>query len=112
MKHLHDNHYVYIEPFRPPFPFLVVLGVVVVVIGLTADWLNGLPVQFVGPVLYPIERLLNAAFFPDAQTPLRPNGSALLVLLPTVGLFAAIYFAARAMFRAAQRVLRPFVGRR
>ena len=101
MKHLHDNHYVYIEPFRPPFPFLLVLGVVVVVIGLTADWLNGLPVQFVGPVLYPIERLLNAAFFPDAQTPLRPNGSALLVLLPTVALFAAIYFGARAMFRTA-----------
>ena len=112
MKHAHDGHYVYLEPFRPQFPFLLVVGVVFVVIALAADWLNGLPVQFVGPVLYPIERLLNAAFFPEAQTPLRPNGSALLVLLPTVGLFAAIYFAARAMFRAAQRVLRPFVGRR
>ena len=112
MKHLHDNHYVYIEPFRPPFPFLVVLGVVVVVIGLTADWLNGLPVQIVGSALYPIERLLNAAFFPDAQTPLRPNGTALLVLLPTVALFAAIYFALHGALRAATRVLRPFVGRR
>ncbi len=112
MKHAHDGHYVYLEPFRPQFPFLLVVGVVFVVIALAADWLNGLPVQIVGPVLYPIERLLNAAFFPDAQTPLRPNGSALLVLLPTVGLFAAIYFAARAMFRAAQRVLRPFVGPR
>jgi len=107
MKHLHDNHYVYIEPFRPPFPFLVVLGVVVVVIGLTADWLNGLPVQFVGPVLYPIERLLNAAFFPEAQTPLRPNGTALLVLLPTVALFAGIFFAARAVLQATMRILRP-----
>ena len=112
MKHAHDSHYVYLEPFRPQFPFLLVVGVVVVVIGLTADWLNGLPVQFVGPVLYPIERLLNASFFPDAQTPLRPNGSALLVLLPTVGLFAAIYFGARAVIRTAMRVLRPFIGRR
>jgi Na+-driven multidrug efflux pump len=112
MKHAHDDHYVYLEPFRPQFPFLLVLGIVVVVIALAADWLNGLPVQIVGPVLYPMERLLNAAFFPDAQTPLRPNGSALLVLLPTVGLFAAIYFVARAMFRAAQRVLRPLNGRR
>ena len=107
MKHLHDNHYVDIEPFRPQFPFLLASGVVVVVIGLTADWLNGLPVQFVGPVLYPIERLLNAAFFPDAQTPLRPNGTALLVLLPTVALFAGIFFAARAVLRAAMRVLWP-----
>ena len=112
MKHVHDSHYIYIEPFRSPFPFLFFLGVVVVVIALAADWLNGLPVQFVGLVLYPIERLLNAAFFPEAQTPMRANGSALLVLIPTVGLFTAIYFAARTMFRAAMGVLRPFVGRR
>ena len=112
MKHPHDSHYVYIEPFRSPFPFLFFLGVVVVVIALAADWLNGLPVQFVGPVLYPIERLLNAAFFPHAQTSLRPNGTALLVLLPTLALFAAVYIAARAMFRAALRTLRHFVGRR
>ena len=76
------GHYVFVEPIRPAFPFLLVVGVVVVVLSLAADWLNGLPVQIVGPVLYPIERILNAAFFPDAQTPLRPNGSALLVLLP------------------------------
>jgi len=112
MKHVHDSHYIYIEPFRSPFPFLFFLGVVVVVIALAADWLNGLPVQFVGPVLYPIERLLNAAFFPEAQTPMRANGSALLVLFPTVALFAAIYFGARAVFRAALRALRPFAGRR
>ena len=112
MKHVHESHYVFVEPIRPAFPFLLVVGVVVIVLSLAADWLNALPVQFVGPVLYPIERILNAAFFPDAQTPLRPNGSALLVLLPTVALFAAIYFAARAMLRAALRVLRPFVGRR
>ena len=112
MKHPHDSHYIFIEPFRSPFPFLFFLGVVVVVIALAADWLNGLPVQFVGPVLYPIERLLNAVFFPDAQTSLRPNGTALLVLLPTVALFAAIYFAARAALRAAVRALRPFIGRR
>ena len=49
MKHAHDSHYVYIEPFRSPFPFLFFLGVVVVVIALAADWLNGLPVQIVGP---------------------------------------------------------------
>ena len=101
MKHAHDGHYVYSSRSGRRSPFCFVLGVVFVVIALAADWLNGLPVQIVGPVLYPIERLLNAAFFPDAQTPLRPNGSALLVLLPTVALFAAIYFAARAMFRAA-----------
>ncbi|RTL81029.1 MAG: hypothetical protein EKK29_18720 [Hyphomicrobiales bacterium] len=112
MKHLHDSQYVFIEPIRPAFPFLIVLGVLVVVVSLAADWLNSLPVQFVGAILYPIERILNAAFFPEAQTPLRPNGSALLVLLPTVVLFAAIYFAARGMFRAVMRVLRPFIGRR
>ncbi|MEK4032036.1 hypothetical protein WOA01_03140 [Methylocystis sp. IM2] len=83
-----------------------------VVVSLAAEWLNSLPVQFVGPILYPIERILNSALFPEAQTPLRPNGSALLVLLPTLALFAAIYFSARGMFRAAMRVLRPFVGRR
>lgn len=112
MKHLHDNHYVFVEPIRPAFPFLLVVGVVVFFISLAADWLNGLPVQFVGPVLYPIERILNAAFFPETQTPLRPNGSALLVLLPTIALFASIYFAARTMFRAALRVLRSFLDRR
>lgn len=83
-----------------------------VVVSLAADWLNGLPFQLVGSILYPIERILNAAFFPDVQTPLRPNGSALLVLLPTLALFAAIYFAARGMFRAVMRVLLPFVRRR
>jgi hypothetical protein len=112
MKHLHDNQYIFLEPIRPPFPFLIILGVLVVVVSLAADWLNSLPVQFVGPILYPIERILNAAFFPDVQTPLRANGSALLVLLPTLALFAAIYSAARAIFRTAMRVLRPFVGRR
>lgn len=112
MKQAHDHQYVYLEPIRPQFPFLVVCGVVVVLISLAADWLNGLPVQVVGPILYPLERLLNAAFFPDTQTPLRPNGSALLVLLPTVALFTAIHFGASAMFRAAMRFLRPFVGRR
>lgn len=112
MKHLHDSQYVFFEPIRLPFPFLIVLGALVVVVSLAADWLNSLPVQLVGPILYPIERILNAAFFPDVQTPLRPNGSALLVLLPTLALFAASYFAARRMFRAAMRVLRPFVGRR
>ncbi|QGM99829.1 hypothetical protein [Methylocystis parvus] len=112
MKHLHDSQYVVVEPVRPAFPFLFVLGVLVVVVSLAADWLNSLPFQFVGPILYPIERILNAAFFPEAQTPLRPNGSAVLVLLPTLALFAAIYFAVRGMFRAVMRVLRPFVGRR
>jgi hypothetical protein len=112
MKHLHDSQYVFIEPIRPAFPFLIVLGVLVVVVSLAAEWLNSLPVQFVGPILYPIERVLNAAFFPEAQTPLRPNGSALLVLLPTVALFAAIYLTARGMFRAAMRALGPFIGRR
>jgi hypothetical protein len=112
MKYFHDSRYVFIEPIRPPFPFLIVLGVLVVVVSLAADWLNSLPIQFVGPILYPIERILNAAFFPEAQTQLRPNGTALLVLLPTVTLFAAIYFAVRRMFRAAMSVLRPFVGHR
>lgn len=112
MQHPHDSHYIFIEPFRSPFPFLFFLGVAVVVIALAADWLNGLPVQIVGPVLYPLERLLNAVFFPDAQTSLRPNGTALLVLLPTLALFAAVYIAARAVFRAALRMLRHVVGRR
>lgn len=112
MKHLHDSQYVFVEPIRSSFPFLIVLGVVVVVVALAADWLNSLPVQFVGPILYPIEGILNSAFFPEAQTLLRPNGSALLVLLPTLALFAAIYFAARGIFRTGMRVLRLFVGRR
>jgi hypothetical protein len=112
MKHFHDSQYVTLEPVRPAFPFLIVLGIVVVVISLAADWLNGLPVQIVGPVLYPVERILNAAFFPNAQTPLRPNGSALLVLLPTVALFAAILFVIRGALRVAMRALRPFVGGR
>lgn len=112
MKHLHDSQYVFVEPIRPPFPFLIVLGVLVVVVSLAADWLNSLHVQFVGPILYPIERILNAAFFPEAHTPLRPNGSALLVLLPTLALFAVIYFAARGMFRATMSVLRLLIGRR
>jgi hypothetical protein len=110
MKHLHDSQYVFIEPIRPMFPFLIVLGVLVVVVSLAAEWLNSLPVQFAGTILYPIERVLNAAFFPEAQTHLRPNGSALLVLLPTAALFAAIYSAARGVFRAALRILRSFLG--
>jgi hypothetical protein len=112
MKHLHDSQYVTLEPFRPAFPFLIVLGIMVVVVSLAANWLNGLPVQIVGPVLYPVERILNAVFFPNAQTTLRPNGSALLVLLPTVALFAAIFFVIRRALRGVMRVLQPFVGRR
>jgi hypothetical protein len=112
MKHLHDSQYVFIEPIRSPFPFLIILGVVVVVVASAADWLNSLPVQFVGPILYPIERILNSAFFPETQTLLRPNGSALLVLLPTLALFAASYFAGRGIFRTAMRVLRLIVGSR
>jgi hypothetical protein len=112
MKHFHDSQYVTLEPFRPAFPFLIALGVMVVVISLAADWLNGLPVQIVGPVLYPVERILNAALFPNTQTPLRPNGSALLVLLPTVALFAAVFFVIRGALRVAMRALRPFIGGR
>ena len=110
MKHVHDCNYVYVVPFRPAFILLIVSGAAVVITFLVNDWLNGLPIQIVGPVLYPVERILNAVFFPEAQTPLRPNGSALLVLVPTAALFAAIYFAARAVLGGIMRVLRLFAG--
>ncbi len=73
MNEHHSCRYVYIEPLRAQFPLLIVSGVVVVFASLVAEYLNGLSPQIAGPILYPIEYALNAAFFPEAQTPLRPN---------------------------------------
>ena len=112
MKHAHDSHYVYIEPFRSPFPFLFFLGVVVVVIALAADWLNGLPVQIVGSGSLSPRASLERSLLSGRADAAASERSALLVLLPTLALFAAVYIAARAMFRAALRTLRHFVGRR
>jgi len=68
--------------------FLVILIAAVPVIA----WLDTAPVQIIGAILYPVEWLINAALFPNAVTPLRGNGTALLVILPTIAL-AGIAFA-------------------
>lgn len=61
--------------------------------------------QVVGKILFPIEYVINAAFFPLATTPVRGNGTALLILVPTLLLGLNLFFAFRLFARIVIRAL-------
>jgi len=57
--------------------------------------------QVLGWILFPIEFVLNAIFFPHAQTHVRGNGTALFVLVPTLLALYIVFLLIRAVvFRA------------
>lgn len=87
-------------------PLLTFVILIVVVVGL-----DDADIQVVGCFLYPIERLLNVAFFPNAATVVRGNGTALLVLIPTLLLAGAGLYAVTRIARALRRFGMWFAGR-
>lgn len=66
---------------------------VMVLAAVPLIWLDEANVQGVGFVLYPLESALNTLLFPGVTTPLRGNGTALLILAPTVALLAVAFSA-------------------
>ena len=60
-------------------------------------WLDEAKIQVIGFLLYPIECALNAVFFPDVTPPVRGNGTALLILAPTLALLAVAVAALRSV---------------
>jgi hypothetical protein len=89
---LHEpNQYYYDAPTRwPPLIDIVMLGAIfALMIGLAA--FDKLKPQFLGWALFPLEWALNLIFFPNATTYVRGNGSALCVLVLTLGAFYLVY---------------------
>ena len=74
-------------------------------------WLDQAKVQIVGYVLFPIEYALNAALFPGVTTPLRGNGTALLILAPTLALLALVFAALRLLYAFARAAFHHVIGR-
>jgi hypothetical protein len=70
-------------------------------------WLDRANVQALGWVLYPIESALNAMFFPGVATPVRGNGTALLILAPTLALIALAFV----VLRSGLALMRCALGR-
>lgn len=74
-------------------------------------WLDQMKVQIVGFVLYPIEYALNAALFPGVTTPLRGNGTALLVLAPTLAFLALVFAVLCSLYAFVRTVFHHVIGR-
>jgi hypothetical protein len=85
-----NNHYY--EPAVRPLGLLEG-AIIVIIVGAMAvvQWLDELPLQILGWFLFPIEFLLNAAFFPGTETRVRKNGAALLEAVPIFLLSYALY---------------------
>jgi hypothetical protein len=86
--------------------FGLLYAVMVVWFGLA--WLDGVQPPVFGWLLYPIELILNAIFFPGVPTHVRDNGSALIVLVVTLALFYVAY----RLVRGAIFLFRVATGRR
>ena len=87
-------------------------GLIVLVLALVPlVWLDQAHVQLIGWVLYPIERALNAVFFPGVVTPVRGNGTALLVLAPTLALAALAFVLLRLGLALIRFAVRRVFGR-
>ncbi|MDE2579113.1 MAG: hypothetical protein KGL46_09930 [Hyphomicrobiales bacterium] len=112
MRHYDDNQQIYDAPVRSFSLSDIALPVVAVVGFLVIGALDGATIQVFGYLLYPIERALNAVFFPNAATPLRGNGTALLVLIPTIAVAGIAYSICRAVCLALRSGNRDFPGRR
>ncbi|WP_296706036.1 hypothetical protein [Rhodoblastus sp.] len=74
-------------------------------------WLDQAKVQIVGYVLFPVEYAMNAALFPGVTTPLRGNGTALLILVPTLALLALAYAALRSLYAFVRAAFHHVIGR-
>ena len=89
-----------------------VIGLIVMTLVLVPlVWLDQAKVQIVGYVLFPIEYALNAALFPGVTTPLRGNGTALLILAPTLALLALVFAALRLLYAFARAAFHHVIGR-
>ena len=88
-----------------------VSGLIVVALALVPlIWLDQTRVQIVGFALYPIEHALNAVLFPGVIPPLRGNGTALLILAPTLALLAVVFAALRSLYRFARAAAHRLIG--
>ena len=105
MSHCHSHIHYYLEQRPTPEPpnFHLLPLVAILALLFLAALIDQMPINVLGPVLFPVEWVLNALFFPQAETHLRSNGSALLVIVPTGIVGAASYYAARTVLRAARR---------
>ncbi|MGJ0620492.1 MAG: hypothetical protein ACR65Z_07225 [Methylocystis sp.] len=104
MQNVNDkNHY-----YPGPGPLLSVSQALVVaaLFGILAGiaWLDSLPVQVLGWIIFPFEYALNAVFFPAAHTQLNKNGSALVVILEVSLLIYLLNRITRAIISAVLRV--------
>lgn len=99
-----NNHY-----YEPAIPSLGLIegATIVMIVGAMAvvHWLDEQPLQIFGWILFPIEFLLNAAFFPEAETRVRKNGAALLEALPILLLSYVLYRLAKGALSVLRRVL-------
>jgi hypothetical protein len=99
-----NNHY-----YEPAVPSLGLIegAVIVLIVGAMAvvQWLDEQPLQVLGWILFPIEFLLNAVFFPGAETHVRKNGAALLEALPISLLSYVMYRLAKAAISIVRRAL-------
>ena len=90
---------------------LVVLVLALVLAMAPLIFLDEAKVQLLGWVLYPIESALNAVFFPGVATPVRGNGTALLILAPTLALAALLVAAVRSVIVFVRGALERLSGR-
>ena len=82
---------------------LSVWGIVAFVV--IVDWLDTSAVQIFGYVLYPLECVINSVLFPHAVTQLHGNATALLILIPTLGMFFVGVAAIRHVAEGGRRAL-------
>ena len=82
---------------------LSVWGIVAFVV--IVDWLDTSAVQIFGYVLYPLEYVINSVLFPHAVTQLHGNATALLILIPTLGMFFVGVAAIRHVAEGGRRAL-------
>lgn len=99
-----NNHY-----YAPAVRSLGLIegAIIVMIVGAMAvvQWLDELPLQVLGWFLFPIEFLLNAVFFPGAETRVRKNGAALLEALPILLLSYVLLRFAKQAISVLRRVL-------
>ena len=89
-----NNHYY--EPAVPSLGLIEGALIVLIVAAMAVvQWLDEQPLQVLGWILFPIEFLLNAVFFPGAETHVRKNGAALLEALPIVLVSYVLYRVAK-----------------
>jgi len=74
-------------------------------------YLDTTTIQIVGYILYPVEYAINLLIFPHATTPLRGNGSALVLLFILTILGALAFTITRVSVVFLSRILRPLTRR-